>query len=69
MKKDIWASDVRVSQPEPPEDRPVQVDFGGMGFTTGGIAHNISEADREEIFSPHYSPDGENPNLEELASG
>jgi hypothetical protein len=55
----IWASDVQVSQPSgPPSDRPILVDFGGFGFTTGGVAHNLTEAEREAIFTPFFSPQG-----------
>lgn len=59
MNETIWASDVAISQPSgPPSDRPVLVDFGGLGFTTGGIAHNITEAEREALFTPFFAPQG-----------
>lgn len=54
----MWGSDVPISMPVPPEDRPVLVDFGGFGFSTGGITHNITAADREEMFTPFFKPPG-----------
>jgi len=46
-----WRSDAGVSRPTPPPpSRPVLVDFGGFGFTAGGIAPNLSEADMESLF-------------------
>lgn len=50
-----WASDVRVSQPVP-ASRPLVVDFGGFSFTTGGLAHNISAEESENLFTPTYAP-------------
>lgn len=59
MTKDHWASDTPISFPEPPPgDIPVLVDFDGFGFTMGGIVHNISQADLEEILTPTFSPSG-----------
>jgi hypothetical protein len=55
---DYWGTDTPISMPEPPTDRPVVVDMGGFGFTTGGITHNLTEEDREETFSPFFSPEG-----------
>lgn len=53
-----WSSDVAVSKPRPySADRPVLVDFGGFGFTTGGIAHNVTEDQVEEQFMPVFSPE------------
>lgn len=53
-----WSSDVAVSKPRAySTDRPVLVDFGGFGFTTGGIAHNITESQVEEQFMPIFSPE------------
>lgn len=54
---DVWGSDVPVSMPIPP-DREVQVAFGGFAFTTGGMNHDITEADIEETFFPPFSPEG-----------
>jgi hypothetical protein len=53
-----WSADVQVSKPKPyTKDRPVMVDFGGFGFTTGGIAHNLCESDAEEVFAPVFAPE------------
>lgn len=53
-----WSSDVAVSKPRAYSmDRPVLVDFGGFGFTTGGLAHNITEAEAEEQFIPIFAPE------------
>lgn len=30
--------------------------FGGFGFTAGGMVHDITEADLDEVFSPIYGP-------------
>jgi hypothetical protein len=58
----VWASDGIVSQPEPvTDDHPTLVVFGGIGFRAGGLAHDISEADREEMFSPVFAPEGRLP--------
>lgn len=57
-----WASDVKISMPVPPKvDQPVLIDLGGFGFTAGGLAHNVSKADVEEIFTPFFTPDGNVP--------
>lgn len=57
-RKQPWASDVRVSQPiAPTSDMPVLVDFGGAGFTAGGPAPALSEADAEEWFTPPIGPE------------
>lgn len=59
---DSWASDVPVSAPAAIDPaRPGLVDLGGFTFTTGGIAHNITQADREELLTPTYAPDGVRP--------
>jgi hypothetical protein len=56
MATEVWGSDVPISMPEPPR-RPIMVNFGGFGMTTGGIAHNITEADIEEMFTPFFGPE------------
>lgn len=54
-----WASDVKVSMPQGVDaNKPVLVDLGGFGFTAGGLAHNLSEADVEFLSTPFFSPDG-----------
>lgn len=57
--REIWSSDTPVSTPEPlPPDTPIVVAFGGIGFTTGGLAHDVSESDIENLFTPFFSPEG-----------
>lgn len=59
--KDVWGTDTRVSKPEPPaDDTPVLVSFGGFGFGAGGICHDVSASDVEEIFFPSFAPEGFN---------
>jgi hypothetical protein len=55
VPQNAWASDVRVSQPIAP-DNAVLRDLGGFAFTSGGLAHGITEGDIEELFLPTYSP-------------
>ena len=57
MMSDHWAADTLISMPLPPSgDRPVLVDFGGYGFGAGGLAHNITENEREALMVPWASP-------------
>lgn len=54
---DIWACDVRISQPETnKKENPPLVDMGGFAFTATGISHNISDADIEDLFTPDFAP-------------
>lgn len=53
----VWGADTVVSKPIPP-DRETQVSFGGFAFTTGGLIHDLTEADVEETFFPMFSPEG-----------
>lgn len=57
---DVWASDVPVSQPEPNDpDQPVLISLGGgFAFTSGGITHDIPDAEIEDIFTPFFAPAG-----------
>lgn len=56
---DLWGADTRVSKPEPKDnDTPVLVDFGGFGFDAGGIRHDVTATDVEEIFFPPLAPEG-----------
>lgn len=52
---DPWGSDVRVSRPEGVQ-HPVVKDFGGIAITQGGLEHNLTEEQVEEMFTPTYSP-------------
>lgn len=57
MPGDTWAADVTVSKPEPLGDLPAIADFdGGFVFTTGGMAHGLTETEVEEVFTPTYAP-------------
>ena len=57
MPGDTWAADGPVSQPEPLSDRPALVSFdGGFCFTSGGIAHDLTATQAEEVFTPTYGP-------------
>ena len=57
MAGETWAADVSVSQPEPLGERPALFSFdGGFCFTTGGIAHDLNEAQAQEVFTPTYAP-------------
>lgn len=55
----MWASDTSVSRPEPvTQALPVLVDMGGFAMTAGGLVHNITRDDIEDIFLPVYAPEG-----------
>lgn len=56
MASSPWGSDVPISQPLAP-DEDVLVDFGGFGFSTRGMVHNLSDSDAEEMFTPTYAPE------------
>lgn len=55
---DYWGTDTPISMPVPSEERPPLVNLGGFGFSTGGITHDLTEEDREEMFSPFFAPEG-----------
>lgn len=50
-----WLTDTIPSLPNPPP-RPIMVSLGGFIFTTGGIAHNVTSVDKEEIISAINKP-------------
>jgi hypothetical protein len=56
MADEVWASDVPISMPVPPT-LPVLLDFDGFGFTTGGIAHAITNDDVESLVRFSYVPE------------
>lgn len=57
--REHWASDTPVSAPHPPpSDVPVQVDFGGFGFSMNGMVHNLTQPDLEDMLTPLYAPEG-----------
>lgn len=51
-----WGCDVPVSAPDVPQ-RYVAVRFGGFAFTTLGMSHDITEAQREDLLTPHFAPE------------
>lgn len=53
-----WGADVPVSQPGVVEaDNPRIVDVGaGFVFTVNGLRHNLTEAEREDLFTPTHAP-------------
>lgn len=55
-----WGTDTPISLPVPPKDN-ILVDFGTLGFTEFGMAHNISAGDIADylpIFLPVARDDG-----------
>ncbi len=50
-----WASDGPVSIPDPPSGE-IYSRFAGWCFSAGGIHHDISEADVEELSNPPIAP-------------
>ena len=58
-QRDVWSADTAISRPEPiDEGLPPLVDLGGFVMTAGGLAHGLTNADMEEIFTPIYAPEG-----------
>lgn len=52
-----WGSDVPVSMPVPLRPGQVaHVDMDGFCFTSSGMAHNLTEADREVFGYPLFAP-------------
>ena len=54
-----WGSDVPISLPTAPTAAlPMLVDLGGsgFGFTAGGICHNITADQLEEMAVPFFAP-------------
>lgn len=52
-----WSADCLVSAPTPLDgDRPVVVDLGGFAWGSGGITHDLTEGDVEEMLLPTYVP-------------
>jgi len=50
-----WFSDVPISGPKP-NDAKVLVSMQGFVFTENGIAHEITEEQYLEVFSPKVEP-------------
>ncbi len=57
MPQPDWGSDTPISLPAVPP-LPMLVDLGGsgFGFTAGGICHNITAAQLEEMAIPNFAP-------------
>lgn len=54
---ELWGADTPISLPEPLDpDRPALVAFGGFAFTAGGIAHDLTEAERDQLATPYFAP-------------
>jgi hypothetical protein len=52
-----WASDVKVSMPQPlSDDNPGLVPMDGFTFTASGLAHDISRAEWARISVPTLAP-------------
>lgn len=57
--KDAWGADAPISKPGPVDvERPVMIKMGGFAFTTGGMVHDVTAEEVEEIFFPPYHPEG-----------
>lgn len=52
-----WASDVKISMPQPCDDPDgVSVSFGGIGFTPMGMRFDYTQAERDQFYSSLYAP-------------
>jgi hypothetical protein len=57
MPGNSWGTDTEISLPEPPRPHmPAVVDLGGFAFTAGGISHNVTQAELEELATPTFAP-------------
>lgn len=59
MPIENWGTDGPPSLPSvPSQDYPMLVDLSGsgFGFTAGGICHNVTQSDVEELATPSFSP-------------
>lgn len=54
MRRD-WASDVTISTPVPHEGTAFAT-FSGWAFGSGGLHHDVSEADVEDMSTPPIAP-------------
>jgi hypothetical protein len=54
----VWASDVPISMPSPPTDSVVRR-YGGFGTGWfGGVVHDLSPEDVEDLRHPPLAPAG-----------
>lgn len=52
-----YASDVRVSLPEPmPADPQISVPMYGFVFTENGLRHDLTLADHSQLARPSFAP-------------
>jgi hypothetical protein len=53
----MWGTDGEISLPTPPK-KPILIQLGntGFAFTTGGITHNVTASDIEELATPGWIP-------------
>lgn len=54
---DRWGADAPVSKPEGLVRTALASLGEGWAFTSGGIAHDLTDADVEELFRPSYAPE------------
>jgi len=55
----VWGTDGPISMPIPrAADSGDLVPFGGFAFSPAGLVHELTEVDREEIYSDAYAPPG-----------
>lgn len=51
----LWGTDGVISMPKPsPNSVLIELGDSGFVFTKGGIAHNITDADIEELSTPGF---------------
>lgn len=58
MPTQDWGTDVPVSKPSVVESDNLRItDLGaGFVFTVKGMRHNLTETERDEIFTPTFAP-------------
>ena len=52
---EVWGADVPISMPEPPLNKAV-IDMGAFGFSVGGMVHQITEQQRDDLALPTFAP-------------
>lgn len=52
----LWSSDVPVSMPLVSENQ-LMVSMDGFAFSTGGMAHDLTDADATRISIPDFTPE------------
>lgn len=51
-----WGTDTAISMPVPPTQHVLVILGGGFCFTAGGIGHDLTQADMEEMLVPTFAP-------------